>query len=288
MAVPNKRSTHNSRRQRDINELIASLTGSMPGESTSSLANRPFITVDNQDGLSHERRLRAGSDMVLTDNGPNSSLDVARSGNKILRFNRDQSLLDERSLTPAGLSAALAGASLGDIVFLPACYITINPRSILTVPDGVHVVGQSVGGSTIDGAIILGSGATLENLILRRSATDSAEIVGVTGGATGSTPGRLASCRIEVSNTGDAVALDSNGIDLIVWNSQVVAESSAGNGVGLRATVTTIYLCGGHVEGSTSDAAGNITLWDPLPRIIESPSEPALPYPGLVWIDTDA
>lgn len=99
---------------------------------------------------------------------------VGIGGDSILLYTGDAPA-EEFAATDAGLTAALAAATAGDVVELPAVTITGGPW---TVANGT-LRGHSRFGSVLDGQVTLSDGTEMENLTIRRTANDSTTIYGV-------------------------------------------------------------------------------------------------------------
>ena len=101
-----------------------------------------------------------------------SGYKIQRAGSGILLFSGSGALLAEY----ATIATALAAATSGDIVEIPAGTLTEN----VTVPAGVTLRGRGWA-SIINGYVLGGVGAKLDNLKVYQSVNTSSDIIGVMG-----------------------------------------------------------------------------------------------------------
>lgn len=161
-----------------------------------------------------------------------SGYQVSRAGSGVLLFSGGGALLAEY----ATIATALAAATSGDIVEIPAGTLTEN----VTIPAGVTLRGMGAA-TVIDGAVRLGEGARLIDATASLADTDSDDLVVVTGGNSAvcvhvtvigeqsgagaiigivstadsaDTPMRCYDCQIDVENSGGGSAW---------WTGEVVA-----------------------------------------------------------------
>jgi hypothetical protein len=120
---------------------------------------------------------------LLLGEGP--GIDVVKSGNlntvglggdTILLYNSNLDPVEEFPVTDAGLTAALAAASSGDIVLLPSSSIAGDH----TIPGEVSVAGMERQRSILTGKITMEDLASLWNLSVLRTADDSNPLYAVT------------------------------------------------------------------------------------------------------------
>lgn len=104
---------------------------------------------------------------------------INRAGNRVLLLPGDGGLASEYAYTEAGVIAALVAAAAGDVVDLPAGTLTLT--ATLTIPAGVTLRGMGAA-TVIDGAVVLGEGARLIDVIASLADTDSDDLVVVQGG----------------------------------------------------------------------------------------------------------
>jgi len=153
--------------------------------------------------------------------------------------------------TAAGLDAALAAATSGDVILLPPQSISGNH----TLTAGCSVVGYSRYSTKLTGQITMAATATLERLTVIRSANDSSNYKAVINQATGTS--YIADCDIKVEQLGAghayAVALDGAG-NLELWNCFTYGSSGGGTGNAGKdgGGGGSIYSFGGRLYGSTA------------------------------------
>lgn len=193
----------------------------MAKRSTSADINRPIaVTVTGAGG--------AGG--VNTSPLPGVDIHVAgrnvhRKGNVILLFSGDGDNLTEFAFSSDGLDLALAAASDGDVVQLPAG--TIGGDHI--VPEGVEVVGRGRENTVLSGQITLGDGSVLRDLSVTRSADQAGDLIGVVAPASGMA--YVVGCNLQVENaTGDGFACYGNLTHLTLRWCAVSAQSAGADG----------------------------------------------------------
>jgi hypothetical protein len=145
----------------------------------------------------------------------------------------------------ATFGSALGAAIDGDVIWYPACEVTGD----FTVPDGVTVMGLGRN-SILYGCLSLGSSSMASSLKIYVVEESEEEANGVLGNS-GVGDAHLLNCYIDVENSGKAVAIKSNGIDLYAKNCHVSAESSAGSGYAYGVGGN-VYVTGGFASGSTA------------------------------------
>jgi hypothetical protein len=134
--------------------------------------------------------------------------------------------------TAAGLNEAIAAAGTGDVIFMPDVDIVGD----FSIPAGINLVGVSSRESIIEGQVTIEPGCLLENLKIINQANDATEIIAVIATETSDSTelSRIKGCEIYAYQCGTgnttAVYLDSSGVDLLVENSTIVADSNGGYG----------------------------------------------------------
>lgn len=143
------------------------------------MASLPTINPEAGEGettyinIVQEVEIGEGPGTDVTGTSPNQT--VGLGGDTILLYDSGGAPVAEFAATDAGLTAALAAATAGDVVELPAVTITGGPW---TVANGT-LRGHSRFGSVLDGQVTLSDGTEMENLTIRRTANDSTTIYGV-------------------------------------------------------------------------------------------------------------
>jgi hypothetical protein len=173
------------------------------------------------------RRLRAleAADKGLGGNNAGADTRVigtqlVRAGSGVLLFSSAGALLSEFAFTNAGVLGAMAAASYGDLVELPAGIVVGD----FAVPSGVTVRGIARDVSTVDGCITLADVSSVENLSVIRVYAQGNALIGVTVGASGTS--RLVNVVIRVENIKSnawAVALTEGG-NLDAYEAILIAE----------------------------------------------------------------
>lgn len=168
----------------------------------------------------------------------------------ILLLDSGGAALRARAATSAGLTAILALAATGDIIWLPPATISGDQ----TVPAGVKVVGASRYASILSGETTLGAASTLENLSIVRSVDSASAHKGVIVGASGTA--YLSNCDVEVTNAGAGgaygVSVDGNG-DVECWSCYLYGNSGSGSGYAVYhgGGSGSGYIYGGRAYGTT-------------------------------------
>jgi len=183
---------------------------------------------------------------------------IGRGGDTILLFDSSGNPVAEYVLTSAGLTAALAAATAGDIITLPACTIAGDH----TIPATVHVVGLARFGVILTGQVTGGTGASLENCCITRTANDANVLYGVVAPATGTFYLSHVNVLVTQAGAGNAAAIYSNaGGDVEAWNCSLRAPAGGAGwhyGVYLDAGGNITYIEGGVCIGFTG-----ATNWSP-------------------------
>ena len=99
--------------------------------------------------------------------------------NQVVRFPSGATAAEYYAKTVAGLTAACADASSGDLVQAPGCSLTSS--TVLSVPAGVTLGGFSRTETNLNMPITLGNGSALESMTITRTASSASELTGVTG-----------------------------------------------------------------------------------------------------------
>lgn len=147
------------------------------------------------------------------------------------------------SATEAGLSAAIAAASSGDIIVLPAETYSGNH----TVPDGVSLVGLDRNRCVLTGQINLGLNCLLGEVSVTRSGS-SGTVIGVILDNSGA---RIVGCLISVSNSGgDAIGVKATPGAVGYADGCTVTVTASGDGWGYYADGSDITVESGSVEAA--------------------------------------
>jgi len=167
-------------------------------------------------------------------------------GYAIMLYAHGSKKIKQYSVTEDGLKAALAAASSGDEVILPAGTITGDQ----SVPDGVSLVGLDRLQCVLSGEITLGAGSLLGDVSVTRSGSSASQLNGVVLDGSGS---RIAECYVSVTNTtGDAVGVFAEGGAVGYADDCIVEATGAGDGWGYYADGSQITVQGGSAYGSTA------------------------------------
>ena len=169
----------------------------------------------------------------------------------ILLYYADGSPAAEFAATGAGLTAALAAAASGDVLWLPA---NAGISGDVTVPAGVTVMGLSRGRSILTGKITLAAGANLCNLSVLRTANDGNDLIGVESAA----ESYIYACNISCiqSGAGNAMAVRATtGGDIDIFDSWLTGTSVGGAGYSAFAFSGCIHWYGGRATYSTAATA---------------------------------
>src|SRR3990167_7244153 len=166
------------------------------------------------------------------------------------------------SFTAAGLTAALAAATSGDVVQLPAGTLSGNN----TVPAGVTLAGMDRRKTILSGQITLGNGSVLVNLGVTRTANDANALYGALGPATGGTAYILNSditCTQSGSGTAAGLALQGGNVYTWLWDLSPARTRGSGYGVTNIGTsgasqTTRSYDISGIAVDSTDETNGHI------------------------------
>lgn len=148
-----------------------------------------------------------------------------------------------------GLDAALGVSVAGDIVYIPDCTIPGDHALIA----GVALIGLSRWNSILTGLVTGADGAYLENLTVRRTASDGTNLEGIKGGLSGWL--YLYSCNIEIeqSGAGNAYAINAAyGGNIETWDCRIEGTASGGGaGYAARSSNGIIHIYAGRCHGST-------------------------------------
>jgi len=227
----------------------------MGNEKLTTLARRlrPFLTAQVA-ALISGGAVTEGPDIdLVTISG---GVQVGRGGDTILLFDSAGSPVAEYAATGAGLTAALAAATSGDIVFLPAANITGGPW---TVASGVFLTGMGED-SQITGTVtnngILGfiriNGNITNNNTMRFTRVDVSSGDGVTQSLSA---GVIDSCYI-THHSGAA----NYGVSLTGGNMQrslILHTGGASSGVLINGADASAFHC--HITGAAHGAVVKTT-----------------------------
>jgi hypothetical protein len=134
--------------------------------------------------------------------------------------------------TAAGLNGAIAASSSGDVIFMPDVDITGD----FSIPAGVNLVGVSSLQSIIRGQVTIEPGCLLENLSVINQQNSSDLIVAVLTqeSTTSEETCNIKGCDIRCYQCGSgntyAVYIADSGVELVVENSTIIADSNSGLG----------------------------------------------------------
>lgn len=118
-----------------------------------------YITVNSETGLSQERNLDTDSSLVITDNGPNSTIEIKLSDTGVVAgtYNTPQLTVDSQGRITAITTGSAAPGT--------ASYVSINPESalpnerVLTAGSGINISDGGPGGSVTISATVQETGA---------------------------------------------------------------------------------------------------------------------------------
>lgn len=160
--------------------------------------------------------LTAGVDIGITGST------ISRLGNLILLYSGNGIPLQEFALTAAGLAAASAAATAGDMILLPP--ITLAGDYDLTA--GVHYVGTSRYSTILTGQITAAAAASLEHLSITRSASDATTLAALVGPVDGAC--YVTDCELSATQagagTGYAISVQSG--DVYVYDSGLYGSTA--------------------------------------------------------------
>jgi hypothetical protein len=148
---------------------------------------------------------------------------------KVILMRNTTATVDVFPYSAAGLTAALAAADSGDLVWVGPGTIAGN----FSVPAGVGMV--AMGNNTIiAGSITLAGGAHLRGISIDYTAASASAIAGVVGPDSGLC--YINDCHIDIENTGagDAYGVQLGQGEIIVWSTKVNATAAVGDGVGIQ------------------------------------------------------
>lgn len=172
---------------------------------------------------------------------------IGIGGDSILLYDSGGDPCAEYAASDAGLTAALAAMSLGDVIEICDVTITGGPW---TVAYGT-MRGHSQSGTVLDGEVDITAGCYVENLSVIRTEDSAGDIIGVVldGDAT------VEDCRIEVTNvTGNAYGVYSEADvegDCYIRDCCITA-TAGGDGYGCATDGASMYVEGGESTGSTA------------------------------------
>lgn len=134
--------------------------------------------------------------------------------------------------TAAGLNEAIAASSSGDVIFMPDVDITGD----FSIPAGVNLVGVSSLQSIIRGQVTIEPGCLLENLSVINQQNSATLIVAVyvQESTTSEETCNIKGCDIRCYQCGTGttygIYIADTGVELVVENSTIIADSSSGLG----------------------------------------------------------
>jgi hypothetical protein len=173
--------------------------------------------------------LAAGADIHV------SGYAIARKGREILRFSAAGALCAEYAASSAGIAAAIAAASTGDVIQLPARTIAAD----VSVPAGVALIGRGWN-SVINGTLTLADGASAAHLKVYQSDDSADDLIGVIGPAAGTAAIRDVQVALIQGGGGSVLGLLSNGGTLRAYECEVWATTAYGNAWGFGAVTDAI------------------------------------------------
>jgi hypothetical protein len=145
-----------------------------------------------------------------------SGTTINRAGNRFLLFSANGIPLQQFDLTAAGLAAASAAATAGDMILLPP--LTLAGDYTLTA--GVHYVGSSRRGTVLTGQITAAASASLAHLSITRTASDATVLACLVGPASGAC--YVTDCELSATQAGAGT-----GYAISVLNGDVYVYDSA-------------------------------------------------------------
>lgn len=157
--------------------------------------------------------------------------------------------------TTAGLDAAIAAATSGDMISLPPSSIDGNH----SVPAGVSLFGIDRNRSILTGQITLAANAHLGKVSVVRSGSSGG---GLTGVILAGSNARVQDCIVSISNSGgNAVGVYCNtGVTGYVDDS-VISATGTGTGYGCYVNSGTLYIQSGRSTGSTGATGGTTVIY---------------------------
>lgn len=165
-------------------------------------------------------------------------------GYAIMVYDQSAKKIKQYSMTSDGLSAAIAAAGSGDIIYLLAGTIGSNH----TIPDGVSLVGMDRKRCVLTGQITVGDSSLLAEVSVTRSGTGELKGVVMTG-----TYSRVADCLISVtSSDDDAYGVYASGGAVGYVDGCEIEATGDGDGYAHYASGATLTVRDGSAEGSTA------------------------------------
>jgi len=165
----------------------------------------------------------------------------------ILLYDTSATKIRSFSATAAGLTAALAAAASGDVVWLPAG--TIPGDHTIAVP----VVGASRTRSILSGKITIAANGVLSNLSVIRTANDANDLIGVESAA----ECYIYNCNVSCvqSGAGNVYGVKAiTGGNISILDSWLSGHSTGGSGYSVFSSGGDIHVYGGIMEYSTAAA----------------------------------
>jgi len=164
------------------------------------------LETDNSSGATHAHKLEVGA--------------LVSIGHIVLIQAATGELVDYSVADEDGLTAALAAATAGDVVWLPACEVSGDH----VVPAGVTLRGLGLA-SVLTGQVTLGAGAEARDLAVTRDEDDAGDVVGVLAG--GAAPAYLHNATVEAVNaTGAGYAVAADESSLYVYGGTLIGSTA--------------------------------------------------------------
>lgn len=200
----------------NIGRPAAAIYAPVRGGGTVAFGGGGGVAANSSENAPGGGTIRAGVDIGVTGST------ISRVGNRILLFGGNGTPLQEFALTAAGLAAASAAATAGDVILLPP--VTLTGDYDLTA--GVHYVGSSRRGTILTGQVTAASAASLEHLSITRSATDANKLVALVGPVDGAC--YITDCELSATQagagTGYAISVQSG--DVYVYDSGLYGSTA--------------------------------------------------------------
>lgn len=202
------------------------------------------------------------SQVVSASEGP--GIDIAGTtiglgGDTILLYDSAGAPVAEFAATDSGLTAALAAATSGQVVWLPAGVIVGD----FTIPIGVHLQGLSIKKTSIQGTVTLTPDAVISSLTILKTAADANDIQGVYTDMDAGEEAYIYSADViaRQDGSGDAAGLQIDGDGYVyAYQTRLVGASLTGSSYGCSVEVGAsgrVYQYNGICQGGTSPYSDN-------------------------------
>lgn len=136
---------------------------------------------------------------------------------------------NEYSVSTDGLTAALAAAISGDVVWIPPCEISGD----FTLLAGVSLIGFSRQQSFVYGLVTLGADTRLQALTVQNAITTTENVIAVFGPTSGTSKLNDVKCAAYNCGSGNAMGIYGNAGNIVGEMVIAIGESRTGDGWGV-------------------------------------------------------